>query len=523
MKKTLLTVAVFALCAAGIAAYLLRQPAETEKPERHRMRVVVPSGTGPQERGASLQEHAARDGAYILKAPMESGELVISVLNFDFDNSGIEDQVVAFRGGASQAGSPPENGGEKPVAIAFFAFDERDGAYRRVWDLPTSATVPGTVSMTTMDLLGDRNNVIVVTGMNEKNEHVMTVFRRGPQADRTRPFDVIADIRIDGSVAVQESQRSLAYQQGIARGEPFRIVASGRDPESDNILDRIELTYSFDPAGGVYRRTGRVRIPGARIEQDRVRQVLSGAPGVFENFIGDIWYHVTPQGTIDRSQFIFFDPAQREIIFFGEESQQVFVWQNSNTTRQGIFISSHNSAVTTMRRLVNVEFESMDGIRVTVTDNRRQRIGIPPPWSGSYRRAAPVLRTMASENLAPDPHKDAVFDSPMGRFRFMPNGAFELSAHGSFSRGRHVFFRSGGEDLLELRPESSYAGFFAAHSAGVQSPADGRQVFRVTGITRNAQGRPDAHPEQIALSRVRLGASGIQELHEGQIVLTRAE
>jgi len=515
-RKTFLTVAVFLACATGIAVFALRYQGEIEHTERHRMRVIVPSGVGTPGQGVASPEHAAPENTYILKAPMESGELVISVLNFDFDNSGFEDQVVAFRAGASQG-----NGGESPVSIAFFAFYERAAGYRRVWDLPTAATEPGTVSLFTLDLLGDRNNVIIVTGMNYKNEHTMTVFRRGPFNDPSRPFDVIADIRIDGSVAVREVQRSLAYQQGIARGQPFTIVASGRDPESDNILDRIELSYAFNQANGIYQRSGRVRIPGARIEQDRVRAILSGAPGVFENFISDIWYHVTPEGTIDRDQFIFFDPSGREIIFFGEDSQQIFVWQHSNTTRQGIFISSYNSTVTAMRRRVNIELESMDSIRVTVTDDRRQRVGIPPPWSGSYRRAGAVLRAMSEENLAMAPHKDAIFDSPIGRLRFMPNGEFELSAHGSFSRGRYIFFQASGRDLLELRPHQDYLGTPVSATPG--GNAERRQVFHVTSISRNAQGRPDAAPQYMSLSRVRLGASGIHDLHEAQIVLTRAE
>jgi len=516
MKTTIFTVAVFLLCTAGIAFYAFRQPGEAEKVERHRMRVIVPSGAGAPDLSEELPGHTTQENTYILKAPMEAGELVISVLNFDFNNNGIEDQVVAFRGSGNG------NGAGNPVSIAFFSFSERAAGYRRVWDLPTSATVPGTVSLFTIDLLGDRSNAIIVTGMNDQDEHTMTAFRRNPSNEPSRPFDVIADIRIDGSVAVREVQRSLAYQQGIARGQPFTIVASGHDPDSDNILDRIELTYAFNAANGIYQRSGRVRIPGARLEQDRVRQILSGSPGVFENFINDIWYHVSPDGSIDRSQFLFFDPERRTIVFFGEESQQIFVWQHSNTTRQGIFISSYNSTVTAMRRRVNIELESMDSIRVTVTDDRRQRVGIPPPWSGSYRRAGAVLRTMAEENLAMAPHKDAIFDSPIGRLRFMPNGEYELSAYGSFTRGRYAFFQAGGMDLLELRPNLAYLDSFAALIAANESH-DNRQVFYVTGISRNAQGQPNAAPEYMGLSRVRLGASGIHRFNEAQIVLTRAD
>ena len=516
MKKTILTVVAFLAVAAGIAYYALREVEEPEPPaERHRMRVVVPSVAGEPGQAGAAPGALARESAYVLKAPMQQGELVISVLNHDFDNSGVEDQVVAFR----------PNGAGGAVYIAFFSSPDHYSYYRRMWEVPTTATVPETVSLFTLDLLGDRGNAIIVTGMNELNEQTLTAFRKSPFDDPYRPFDVIADIRIDGSVAVREVQRSLAFQQGVARGQPFDIVASGRDYGSDNMLDRIELTYSFNEAVGVYMRVGMARIPGARIEQDQVRHILSGAPGVFEGFMHDLWYHVTPAGTIDRSQFIFFDPDRREIVFFGEESQQIFVWQQSNATRQGLLVSSYNSAINSMRRRVNVELESMDSIRVTVTDERRQRIGIPPPWSGTYRRAGAVIRAM-EETHAMAPHKDAVFDSPIGRLRFLPCGEYELAGHGAFSRGRHAFFTAGGMDFLELRPERGYALALGALVAPAHAPGGGdedRHVFRVTGISRNSRGEPDSEPRYMSLSRVRLGATGAQDLRETQIALTRAD
>jgi len=521
--KTILTISAFSLCAGALALYAGRDHrAEPEPPrERPAMRVLVPTGAGEEGRAAAAVGRAERESPHVLKASMEPGEFVISTLNHDFENRGVEDQIVAFRG------SPPAggNGGpDVPVSIAFFSFADGASGHRRMWDLPTAATAPATVSLFSLDLLGDRSNVVVVTGMNYRNEHTMTVFRRNPFHGPYRPFDVIAEIRTDGSVSVRETQRSLAFRQGFAAGQPFSIVAAGSDPDSDNILDRIEWTYSFDPAAGVFRRAGSTRVPGARIEHDRVRHILSGAPGAFEDFIHDLWYHVTPQGAIDRSQFIFFDPARREIVFFGEESRQVFVWQNSNATRQGIFIAGHNSQLTGMRRRVNVELQSMDSIRVTVTDDRRQRIGIPPPWSGTYRRAGAMVRAMLEESQAMPPIKDAAFDGPFGRLRFFPCGEFELSALDSLSRGRYVFFRAGDMDLLELRPHPEYAGApgagaFVATLAG----ADGRQVFRVTGVERDPRGRPDAAPRQMGLSRVRLGATGIHDLHEAGIALTRAE
>jgi hypothetical protein len=381
--RTVATILAFLLCAGGITAYALRPAVQAEPEEGYRMRLVVPSVS--ETNGHGRQESAGTQLAdnYILKAPMKPGELVVSVLNWDFsaNGEGMEDQVVAFR-------RTPAQDQENPICIAFFSFSESDSQYVRLWDLPTAATVPGTVSLSAIDLLGDRSRTIVLTGMNDSGEHTLSAFSKQPDSDKEQPFEMIADIRMDGSVAVQEVQRTQSYQYGSLQETPFSILATGYDPGSENLLDRLELTYVYDQASGVYTVGGSRHVPGAQIQQNRVREVLSGAPGVFENFLGDLWYHVTEQGTIDRDQFIFFDTAMREITFVGEGNQQVFSWQQSSTTRQGIFIVSQNSMVMTMRRSVSVTLESMDSVYVTVTDERRHRMDIPESWNGTYRRAA---------------------------------------------------------------------------------------------------------------------------------------
>ena len=378
MKKTAATIVGFAICAIAIGIYATLPPANSDpQTERQRLRVVAPGAEDILGYGNGGNGHPLSENGYMYL--MEPGETVISTLSLNIF-SAIEDQAVAFR----------PSDGRGPIYIAFFTIDEDSGSHVRLWSMPTSATIPSTVSLFSTDLLGDRGSAIILTGMNDRGEHTMTALRRSPFDSDGRPFEVIADIRIDGYVSVREIERSLAYQQGLARGEPFEIVASGQDPYSDNMLDRIERTYAFDASAGIFLRSGEARIPGARIEQNQVQRILSGAPGVFENFLGDLWYHVAPDGTIDRDQFIFFDPVRREIVFFGEESQQIFSWEHSTFMRQGILIASHNSAISSMRRRVNVELESLDSIRVTVTDERRQRVGIPPPWSGLYRRARVV-------------------------------------------------------------------------------------------------------------------------------------
>jgi hypothetical protein len=499
-KQTFAAFVIFIFISAGIALFIFWPFSEKVTQEQRPMRVIIPvAGDGPDSDSAR-NEYAAYENNYALKAPLGDGEFAISILNFDFDNEAIEEQIVAYR---SQLDA------ENPVGIAFFSYDEQGKTYRRSWNAPVAATMPGTVSLYSQDLLGDRSLCIIITGMNAQGEHTMTVFRKDPQKARTQPFAKIAELRIGGSITVEETNRPLAYQQGIAKGQPFVIIASGQDSGSNNILDRVEITYAFNPASGVYEQRNINRVPGTQVEERRLRTILSGDPKVFEEFINDLWYHVTSQGTIDKSQYLYFDSGGREIIFFGDETQQVFTWQHSNSTRYGLYISSQNISVSTLRRFLDIELESLDSIRMRVFEDVKLKISVSASWDGLYRRAGTAMRASTEEKPI-RPYTDAVYDSSMGRLRFYANGEYELNSSGTFSRGRYAFFRARGRDLLELRPEQNTA---------KSENGDHRLIYPLTSM-ESTQKDGDSKNETLSLSRVRLGASGIHELHETPIILT---
>jgi hypothetical protein len=497
-KRNSVTVVIFLLCVAGIGVLIFLPRAEQKPQERPRTRVIVPTTVEDPQSASFFVEQMSYEESYSLKAPLDDNELALSVLNIDFDNDSIEEQVVAFR---SQIGS------ENQVAITLFSFDERSRQYRRLWNNPVAALTPGTVSLYTQDLLGDRSDCIIVTGMNIQGDHTMTVFRKENQSGKNQPFAVIAAIRISGSITVQETERPLAYQQSIANGQPFVIIASGHDGESDNILDRVEISYAYNSARRIYEQSAISRVPGSQIEERRLREILTGEPKVFENFIDDLWYHVTPQGTIDRGQYLYFDPEKREIIFFGDGTQQVFAWNYSNSTRYGLFISSQNISVTTLRRFLNIELESLDSISMRVNEDIRLKIGLSASWDGSYRRAGAAAYALTESRV--DPYTDAVYDSSMGRLRFYENGEYELTSSGTLLKGHYAFFRAGRYNLLELRPVNGIN--------GAQNGGDNRLVYLCTGMEITG----DGNSANLSLSRVRLGTSGIQEMHEAPIMLTK--
>jgi hypothetical protein len=492
MKKTFLgssiaTVVICILVIAALATGYWKRFFYPKAQGTQRTRIVTPRDAGlVQDSGTA--EQTAWEESLNTNIAMEDGEIVLAVLNIEAERGPVQEQFAAYRRLAEAGG---------PVCVSYIKYDEKSGGYRRAWDSPTAASRPETVSLFTQDIIGDRNNCILVTGMNGQSEHTLTVFRRDPRQAPDQPFLTIAELRIDGSIIIQEKERSLAYQQGIANGASFTIAAYGHDAASSNILDQLETTYVYNPSSGQYERSAVSRIPGSQIEQRRLRELLSGVPGVFETFINDLWYYVSPQGTLDARQYLYFDPAGREIIFFGDELQQVFHWQNSSRTRYGLYISSQNISISTLRRFIDIELESLDSIKLRVFEDVQLKITVSASWDGSYRRAGTMARQEAGPSVRPA--IDAIYDSSWGRLQFHNTGEYTVNSGGQVRKGRYVFFRVAEQELLELRADQR------------DIPSD-RMVYSVDSAGEAA----------LSLSRVKLGAAGIQNLLEGQITLTPA-
>ena len=529
---------ILVLVALGIGAVVLFPVPWKAKNNRvvQQTRIIIPKALNARgEDQDNVSELLAREEAMSAKIALAEGEIIVSVLNGNFDGNPVEEQFVAYRNLLEI---------ESPIYLTFIHYDEASRAYKRLWSAPSAATRPGTISLYTQDLLGDRSICVLLSGMNGLGEHTLTIFRLNPvqmnsvqmnSAQTNKPYSKIAELRIDGNITIRETERSQAYQMGLSRGQSFNIAAYGRDFESSNILDQVEIIFVYNTGNGLYEQRERTRIPGTQIEQRRVRDLL-GNPKAFEEFITGLWYFLTPQGTIDMRQYIFFSPNNREIIFFGDETQQVFTWQNSAATRYGLYISSQNISVTTLRRSIDIELESLESIKVRVFEDVRLKIGVNAPWDGSYRKAGPPENRDQKKPASSSAYINAYYDSSIGRIHFMPNGSYELNAGGTVRQGKYAFFTINDKELLEFRPDGASGG--EARPAGsAAGSGSSRETYLVEGEyqEKNAGDSTAAEAGEneparaelplrktLTLLRVRIGARGIERLHEGAISLTLA-
>ena len=464
-------------------------------------RVVIPrTMSSVLETQGNLDDFLAwQQEGFTVKAPLGEGEVPVAVLTGFFGGGPVEKQFVAYR----NVFEPDAH-----IRLAYIDFDETSRTYRRVWSAQTGATRPGAINLQVLDLLGDRSVNVLLHGMNSAGERTLTIFRKNSSpglnsaVNEENLFTRIADIRVDGVITIRETPRGQVILAGQGRGQNFTISAFGRDHNSANILDQLETIYAFNELSGLFEARNVIRIPGAQVEQHRVREIL-GNVRAFEGFVSGLWHFVTPQGIVDTSKFIYFDPLNREIIFHADEIQQVFNWRNSNATRYGLFVASQNASISTLRRAIDIELDSLDSIRIRVLEDVRLRISVAAPWDGIYRKAGPIPRRETPPPL--QAFIDGWYEGPIGRLHFRSDGSFDLNSGIYHRQGHYAFFRVGDYELLELR------------STEVR-PTDAnsqRDIFIVEG-----EGIEGALRHSLTLHRARLGANGVVRLHERPIILT---
>jgi hypothetical protein len=151
-----------------------------------------------------------------------------------------------------------------------------------------------------------------------------------------------------------------------------------------------------------------------------------------------------------------------------------------------------------LRRRIDIELESLDSIRLRVSEDVRIRIDVVESWDGSYRRAGVVNQREAVPSVRPA--VNALYDSPWGRIQFYNTGEYSINAvSNGMQRGRYVFYIVDGQLLLELRPDTG------------NTRDENRMVYRVDTPSGGAA---------MSLSRIRIGTSGIHDLFEPPIILT---
>ncbi|MDR2501169.1 MAG: hypothetical protein LBD37_08860 [Treponema sp.] len=293
----------------------------------------------------------------------------------------------------------------------------------------------------------------------------------------------------------------MVFTFGTAASAVLFLTASPQSRQGFPKQTRALIPQDLPAQGDAERRSryeplNTNKPPDPQAGTRRVLKPPSGGVEEFETLISGLWRQTEPQGLGEPRRSIYFDPKNRELIFYDHETQQIFTWLHSSAARYGLSITGQNISVASLRRLLTIEFESLESIRLSISEELRLKIGVNNAWDGSYRKAE-RLNARQGQSKAIRPYTRARYESSLGSFAFFQDGNYELHAKGIRQKGRYAFFSLQDREVLALRP----------------GPRSG-QTRKTFLVQRNGS-------EDLILIPVRLSVSGFQEVPEAPVSLRR--
>lgn len=492
----------YALLLAAAAAALLASSCDRSSRSRDTFHVSVSAqGQGAQDQG----KKAPGDGeggtkSAIPRLPPRDGETLLGLYSLNLDADLEEEQVCILK---------RRDDSSSFIRVAVLDQKASSGNWVRVWDGATLATKYPTFNLTARDLVGVHALDIVCSGMNDSGRQALSVFH--PELDKegqVKSYATILNIEAD-AIEIKDSDRTEAYALGQSGGDALKVLSYEQDQGSQNYLDQIETEWTWNGGKSAYEKGSPRRISGVNIEQKVIERYLNRDAATFESFLAGMWRFnaATSKGPEDN-RVIQFDPSARTVAFTEKGdmgSLSVFNWKDSQATKLGLFMSTENVQVNSMKRFVEVELCGMDTISVRVIEDDFMRADPGSQWNGIYRKLVPGSQPAAQAR--PVKGLAGRYRSASGtEFAFTPP-RFEMKDGERAEQGVFSQYALGEATVLVLK---------SMKTSGVIT---GTRTYR---IEREDKKDSVGRYEELRLSPARATVSGLELLEQDPVVLRSA-
>jgi len=443
--------ALFLAVLAGLFVWLLvKRPELSLSPEaRQNVRTIIPSADNkPAKTGTIDEEKTAYDESRA--QPMITigpDETFLQGITLDINKDGTQDQICAIKMVS-----------EPSIFLVPAMQNPVTGEYSRLEPIRTGVTQVRTFVFYSLDIIGDRSNALVYSGMDADNMQVLAVYPPAAGKDGKLTFTAVADLRADGSISIQEQNRSDAYNLGLTNGESYTILTYTSDPDSPQTLNQIEHVFRWDRTVRRYEQASESKIEGKKIESRLVRQLQGGDIDSFEDFLTGLWYMPSSEGQ-ETTKDVFFDAASDEIIFHNGVTEEVFVKVAGTPRRYGAYLTTRNRSIPSIQRMIDIELTGIDEIRLKVLEDVKLKIGVASNWDGVYRKkgSVPLSRTDTEQisdtltRILDSSAKD--WTAPDGQVFRTSGRTYSLVRSPDVENGQLAVLTVQGKPVVQLRPD----------------------------------------------------------------------
>ena len=307
---------------------------------------------------------------------LRSNETLINTITIDFNNDGYDDEVITVR-----------KTGSENFTIVPGLFNPETADYDRLEDIPTSISKIRTFSLSGMDIIGDHCNSLIYQGVADDENYVMQIFLWEPDEDKILK---IGDFVSDGTIFIQQTERSDSYQLSLSKGESFSVWVYESEKvidENGNIVsgqNQIQKEYKWNSGSKKYELANEIKVTAGKLAANELSRIQDGTVETFAAFLDGLWYKTSNEDNVIR--YIYYNYENREIILLQSDVQEVYEWEDSKLRHNGIYLYTVNSDITNLQRRFDLLLISVDEIKITLYDSIGLIIKESSEWDGQYKK-----------------------------------------------------------------------------------------------------------------------------------------
>lgn len=338
---------------------------------------VYNSNTASNETKAII---TATNSEMIPKVTLNPNDILIDLIDTNLDLDSHDEQILIVKDNLVTGSS---------LRILIADFDYILNSYYISWESETNTNNIRSFLINLTDITGDHNLEIVCSGNDLDGKETLNIYRRThSQGALVLNFSEIINLKIDGNIEIKDNKRTQAYQTGISEGISFPIIVTTMDSQSDNILDLTQKTYFWRNQDALYKLISEDKIPGAEIENIKLRELYRNNREYLMNFLKGPWMLSTSGNSLSyNNQIVFFDPENKQIVFSDNDFQEIYIWKTSSKTLSNtLLITCRNELVPFLDVSLSVRVTDLNNINLRFKDNsvRNNRTTENQVWSGSY-------------------------------------------------------------------------------------------------------------------------------------------
>ena len=344
-----------------------------------RAKIVTPKSTKQEGNSEELLSSENTTETFETFVPLLPNETLISTLTIDFNNDTFDDEVIVVR----KSGFPF-------LLIIPCLYNSETNSYDRLEEIETRISRTRTFSYTSMDITGEHKNALICQGIEDNGNYVMKIYQCQTKNGKTELL-TIGDFSSDGTIFIQQSERSEYYEMSLSKGESFSVWVYKSDkenePEDSNTtnLNQIQQEYKYNSATQKYELAKEIKVAAKRVASKELSKILDGTVETFANFLNGLWYKTSNSDSSVR--YLYFDYPNKEVILIdGTQSQEVYEWEVSKVRHNGIYLTTVNSSIMTLHREFDITLTNIDEIKLTIRDYINLLIKENNAWDGQYKK-----------------------------------------------------------------------------------------------------------------------------------------